>query len=107
MLAYLVIDRSGREPVHVFLERDPAGQPGAPAAEPVTLDILPTAPPRPVVGRSVADPKHYREFRSGAELLVAGFEPVGAYRMCGTWADYLTPWSPPRPDQPTDRITDG
>lgn len=107
MQAFLVIDRSGPEPVHVFLEKDTGlGTAGAPAAEPVTLDLLRGHVGRVVLSRSVRDPRLYREFRSDAELLVAGYEPVGPYRVCSTWQDYLAPWSPPRPDQPTERMTD-
>jgi hypothetical protein len=77
-----------------------------PAAEPVTLDLIRGPVGRVVLGRSVRDPRLYVEFRSEAELLVAGYEPVGPYKVCSTWQDYVAPWSPPRPDQPTERMTD-
>jgi hypothetical protein len=95
--------RAGPELVHVFLAALPVA--GAPTGTPVRLRELRTPGGRRLLGRSVWDRRAYREFRSEVELLLEGFEPVGPYRVCDTWADYLDPWgSPAMNDQPTERM---
>jgi hypothetical protein len=101
----LVIDHAGPEPVHVFLPDRRSG--GHPPAEVVRLKRLDAPAPRPVLGRDARVGRAYREFRSEVELLLAGFEPAGAYRVCDSWDDYREPWSPPAPDQPTTPMDPG
>jgi hypothetical protein len=98
MRYYLVIDRTGPEAVYVFLARDPGEDGWHLDATSVILSPLPPAPGRrppsglrPVLGRSVADPGWYREFRSAAELPVDGYEPVGPYRVYDRWDEYQSP----------------
>ncbi len=101
VLHFLTVDRTGPDPVHVFLIRDPReeGHPDL-SARPVSLEFLPpderTGAPepvavRPVLGRSARDPNRYREFRTKAELDRAGFVRVGQYRVCDGWDDYRFP----------------
>ena len=60
---------------------------------------------RRLLGRHVIDRRAYREFRSDLEMLLSGYEPVGAYRVCGSWADYLNPWATHEMhDEPTERM---
>jgi hypothetical protein len=99
LLRRLIVDHAGPEPVHVFLPDPPDAD--DPPGEPVRLrELAPLDWPR-LLGRSVWHPTFYREFRSAAELLVEGYEPVGRYRVCESWADYLDPWSSARSEEPT------
>jgi hypothetical protein len=52
---------------------------------------------RPAVGRSPTDPDRFIEFTSEDAAQREGFEPVGPYRVCEVWDDYLDPWPAPLP----------
>jgi hypothetical protein len=95
---YLVLDGPAERPVHVFLAR--ASRFGARA---VHLSLLTAdesdgrmpAPVRRAIGRSVGNPTWFVEFASADEARRCGFEPVGPYRVCDVWDDYLDPWPVP------------
>jgi hypothetical protein len=90
---HLVIDRPGPHTVHVFLTR-PLGRLSAP------VHLAPLDPAarvacgavRPAVGRDPNDPGRYVEFVSVGAAVLAGYEPVGLYRVCETWDEYGDPW---------------
>jgi hypothetical protein len=89
---HLIIDTLSPETVYVFLAR-PAGY-----SAPVRLTPLDPAyrvafqAVRPAVARDPADPARFAEFRSREAAVMAGFVPVGAYRVCETWGEYTDPW---------------
>lgn len=104
LLHYLVLDTQGENRVYVFMDRDPALN-GGPAAEAVTLELLPggrvfsnvVLGARPVLGQ---DPKlrtRFREFRNDAELEKAKYHLILHYRICDSWDDYQNPWFTPAP----------
>ena len=98
----LVVDSTGLEPVHVFLPDHPDGD-GPPGTRVVLWSV--TGPAGPLyLGRAVWDPQLYREFRSEIELLLAGYEPAGPYRVCDSWVEYLDPWCGNWTKQPTERV---
>jgi hypothetical protein len=95
--------RTGPELVHVFLAALPEA--GDPRGTPVRLRELRPIGGRRLLGRDVGNRRSYSEFRSEVELLLAGYEPVGEYRVCDTWADYLNPWgSSAMNEQATERM---
>lgn len=103
MLYRLVVHRAVNGPVHVFLPREPSA--GGPPGEFVHLLELRSTAGQRLLGRHVLDQCTYREFRSEVELLLAGYEPVGAHRVCDSWAEYLNPWrSPAMNEQETERM---
>jgi hypothetical protein len=94
---------AGPELVHVFLAAPPEA--GDPRGTRVRLRELRPPGGRRLLGRDVWDPRSYREFQSEVELLLAGYEPVGEYRVCDSWSDYLNPWaSPAMNEQVTERM---
>ena len=106
---YLVLDGPTDRPIHVFLAR-----PSHPRARPVCLTLLAIderagrapapRPVRPAIGRSPTDPDRFIEFVSEDAARRDGFEPVGQYRVCEVWDDYLDPWPVPHP-APTSTAT--
>ncbi len=94
---YLVKETQAGETLMVFLCRDPKaeGYPGV-SVRPAFLETLPhedrVEAVRPVVGRSKQSAVRYREFPTRRALHHAGFEEVGAYRVCDSWEDYHFPW---------------
>jgi hypothetical protein len=97
---YLVLDGPADRPVHVFLAR-----PSKLGARPVCLTLLSweerngsapiPGPVRRAIGRSAANPAWFIEFTSADEARRCGFEPIGPYRVCDVWDDYLDPWPVP------------
>lgn len=94
---WLVVDRSGRSPVAVFVGEAPAA---GVLADRVVLESLPLADratgplaaARPVLGQSRENSRRFREFPSRRAVAKAGFVPAGPYRVCDTWRDYHFPW---------------
>lgn len=96
---YLVVDRVGDKRIFVFLDKDPARK-GGPTADAVTLQLLPggrvgspvDVAARPILGQDPRSQRHYREFRSEADMVRVHFLPVTHYRVCESWEDYQDPW---------------
>lgn len=97
---YLVIDSLAGEQIFVFLDHDPGLTSGGPPAEAVTLQLLPggrlgspvAIAARPVLGQDPKSVRHFREFRTPADLQRTNYRPVPHYRVCECWNDYVDPW---------------
>jgi hypothetical protein len=101
MLYRLVVHRAGPVPVLVFLPAHSAA--GDPPGDFVLLREPYPQPDRPVLGRRSWSPSLFQVFGSTAQLLAAGYEPAGAYRVCNSWDEFLDLRGSPAPDEPTER----